>query len=432
MKKLIAMLLCVALMLSLSTMAFAAKAPEIRVEAEKPSAKTVDTKFNPYSWDATGATGVDHTKRVLDADGLEYTSAEKNVINIAYKDSYTYTFDAAAAGTYELHIKADCDRDIKVTYAINGGANADGNFMGHTGGAGAGYGGIEDFKLGDVELVKGSNTLTVTLIKNEANVNLFTDAFVFVPADDVVIEDENDDNNNGGDVDEILKGTPTVDGKLDDMYKKSMSIVQGKTPDVINANANDTDNVEATIYFLHDGEWLYICAVVTGDTEIIDTEKSWPLDGVDVWFLTPNAPTDATRSKITMEAHASPSSEFVNDRENELGVDMSKVVNAATRDQANNTYTVEAKLPIPYASKSEGTIAINTQLNNAYSDGSKFGSYGAQYTIAPTILALSDTSAETPSKPDVNPGTGDMAIAGLVVAMMAATAGVVVMKKKEF
>jgi hypothetical protein len=31
-----------------------------------------------------------------------------------------------------------------------------------------------------------------------------------------------------------------------------------------------------------------------------------------------------------------------------------------------------------------------------------------------------------------NPGTGDMSVAGLVVAMMAATAGVVVLKKKEF
>jgi len=39
---------------------------------------------------------------------------------------------------------------------------------------------------------------------------------------------------------------------------------------------------------------------------------------------------------------------------------------------------------------------------------------------------------ENPGEGEVNPGTGDMAIAGLALAMMAATAGVVVLKKKEF
>lgn len=39
---------------------------------------------------------------------------------------------------------------------------------------------------------------------------------------------------------------------------------------------------------------------------------------------------------------------------------------------------------------------------------------------------------EQPENPGNNPGTGDMSVAGLVIAMMAATAGVVVLKKKEF
>ena len=47
-----------------------------------------------------------------------------------------------------------------------------------------------------------------------------------------------------------------------------------------------------------------------------------------------------------------------------------------------------------------------------------------------------ENPGETPENPgeggEVNPGTGDMAIAGLALAMMAATAGIVVMKKKEF
>lgn len=39
---------------------------------------------------------------------------------------------------------------------------------------------------------------------------------------------------------------------------------------------------------------------------------------------------------------------------------------------------------------------------------------------------------EQPENPGNNPGTGDMSVAGLVIAMMAATAGIVVLKKKEF
>ena len=64
MKKIIATLLCLALMLSLATVSFAAVA-DIRIEAEKPSDKAVHTEFHRYSWEPEGSTkGVDHTNRV--------------------------------------------------------------------------------------------------------------------------------------------------------------------------------------------------------------------------------------------------------------------------------------------------------------------------------------------------------------------------------
>lgn len=432
MKKIIAMLLCLALMLGLATVSFAA-VDNIRIEAEKPSDKAVHTEFHRYSWEPEGSTkGVDHTNRVLDADGLEYVNAEKTIINFAYLDSYTYTVDVAAAGTYELHALLDCDRDIEIHYTVNGGAEVKSNtYPGHTNGAG--YAGkMEDQVLGNVELVKGSNTLTFTAKAQEANVNIQMDAYVLVPVN-VTEEPE--------ELPEILKGTPTVDGKLDDLYKESYTFKINNKDFPVLAAAGDTDNLEATLYFLHDGEYLYVCAVVTGDSEIIDTDKSWPLDGVDVWFLQPD-PSSNFRTKITLEAHGSPSGEFnANQHENELygrepSVDMSKVVNAATQDQATNSYITEAKMPIPYASESEGTIVINVQLNNAYSNGS-YGSYGEQWAGDRTTIVLSNTAATAPTPPVVNPDpstppTGDAI--SVIVALMAISAigAAVVLKKKEF
>lgn len=441
MKKIIVTLLCLALMLSLATVSFAA-VDNIRIEAEKPTEKTVDTEFHRYSWEPEGSTnGIDHTNRVLDADGLEYQNGDKAVINFAYLDSYTYTFEAAAAGTYELHILGDCDRDIDVTYTINGGAAVDGKFNGHTGGAGAGYGGIEDFNLGEVTLVKGSNTLSVTLTKQEKNINLFTDAYVLVPVN--VTEEQP----------EILKGTPVVDGQLDKLYESSLSMVQGKEPAIWVSGAGDPDDVQATVYFLHDGEYLYVCAVVTGDSAVIDTEASgWACDGIDVWFLTPAAPSEPTRTKITLDAFGQPydaDNKYIGAYENSLNVDLSKIEKAATRTE--NGYVTEAKIPVPYASESEGTIAINLQLNNIYtydaaagngsatSGDANFGFYGAQFAVAPSIIVLSNTAATEPApeQPPVtpdpeNPKSGD-AIAAVIALLAVSACGVAVVSgKKKF
>ena len=233
---------------------------------------------------------------------------------------------------------------------------------------------------------------------------------------------------------EILKGTPVVDGKLDGLYKGSLSIVQGKEP-AIWVPKEDPDNVEATVYFLHEGEYLYVCAVVTGDSTIVDTGAvGWACDGIDVWFLTPEA---NVRSKITLDAFAQPYDEdnkYIGNFENGLNVDLTKIEKAAVRDEANNTYVVEAKIPVPYYSESEGTIGINIQLNNVYdadantdTGNKKGGFYGAQYNN-PVVIALSNTAAKAPAGSDE---TGDAI--SLVIAMLAVSAlGITVMKKKEF
>jgi hypothetical protein len=94
---------------------------------------------------------------------------------------------------------------------------------------------------------------------------------------------------------------------------------------------------------------------------------------------------------------------------------------------------VEAKIPVPYYSESEGTIGINIQLNNVYdpadtgSGAYNGGFYGAQYNN-PVVIALSDTAAKAPSGSDK---TGDMI--GVVIALLAVSGtAITVLKKKEF
>ena len=235
---------------------------------------------------------------------------------------------------------------------------------------------------------------------------------------------------------EILKGAPVVDGKLDGLYEDSYKVVQGKNP-AIWVPKEDNDNVEATVYFLHDGEFLYVCAVITGDSAIVDTGAvGWACDGIDVWFMTPEA---NVRSKITLDAFAQPydaDNKYIGAYENGLNVDVSKVEKAAVR--GDGSYVVEAKIPVPYYSKSEGTIGINIQLNNVYDadantdTGNKQGGfYGAQYNN-PVIIALSDTAAVAPAEPIEPPvDTGDSI--GVVLALLAVSGtALVVLKKKEF
>ena len=237
---------------------------------------------------------------------------------------------------------------------------------------------------------------------------------------------------------EILKGTPVVDGKLDGLYKDSHQISVDKSS-VIWVPKEDPDDVKTTAYFLHDGEYLYVCAVITGDTTIVDTgAKGWACDGIDVWFLLPES---TTRTKITLDAFAQPYDEdnkYIGNFENGLNVDLSKVEKAAIRDEANNSSVVEAKIPIPYYSESEGTIGINVQLNNVYdpadtgSGAYNGGFYGAQYNN-PVVIVLSETEAVAPVDPDPsNPKDGDSISVFVALMAVSAIGAAVIIKKKEF
>jgi len=194
--------------------------------------------------------------------------------------------------------------------------------------------------------------------------------------------------------DTILKGTAVIDGKVDDAYLSSYSVAVDYTMP-FNVPVASPDKIQAKTYFLHDGEHLYVVAEVTGDSAVVDTGLiSWVSDSVEIWFSNPAGMS----SKIVMDAYATPwPHNATNDRENKMKIDLNQVELAVVRN--DDGYTVEMKTAIPYYRKSEGTVAINVQLNNVYAadsdasnwdtrNGGCFGTQPARHQ--PIIVELSE------------------------------------------
>ena len=143
----------------------------IRIEAEKPSEKIVDTQNRTD----LGGNPMDHSYReaLLGADGLHYANDNKTAIIFAAFDSYTYTFEAAQAGKYVLYIVASCDRDSPIQIKLNG-VSTGGNFIRND------FNGFDQVKLAVVDVAEGTNTLFVTITENK-NHNLMADQYILIP-----------------------------------------------------------------------------------------------------------------------------------------------------------------------------------------------------------------------------------------------------------
>ncbi len=432
-KKTLAMLLCIAVMLSLGTMAFAEEPVRIKVEAEAATEKELfsgviyDYKNDPILWNGTDT----HENRPVE-DGYHYSEGwNKTVINICPKDTYTYTFEVATAGTYTFGVYGGTDRNTPFQIYVDGSETAETATM-----TAPGSYPFKETPIHTLHLTAGIHTIKISINENK-NHNLAADYFYLDLGE--ADPDQSTDSETGVTASvEILKGTATVDGKLDEAYKSSLKLTVDKSS-VIWVPKEDPDNVSAEVYFLHDGEYLYICGVITGDSKVVNTNpqkpEEWAVDGLDIWFLLPELPL---RTKFTMDAFALPYGTSLQTKEQEWShnIDVTKITKAA--ELGDGVYVVEAKLPIPYYSESEGVLAINVQLNNVYDaevnskvDNYNGGFYGKQYKeaeIDATIAALSDKEASVGG----SDSTGDPI--ALVAALLAVSAlGItVVAKKKEF
>lgn len=206
----------------------------------------------------------------------------------------------------------------------------------------------------------------------------------------------------------IANATPTVDGVLDDAYLQSYSVVTD-TNEIVWVPKEHTDNdLKSTTYFLHDGQWLYIAAVVTGDSAVVDTGMNdWVADSVEIWL----SDSSDLYTKVPLGAfgNALPNG-AIGEFDNKLHIDFTGSEVSATQNDGG--YVVEAKIPLSFYDETNTSIGINVQLNNIASADTNAGNvadsvagfFGSQATGAdPIILTLADMTA--PAEPIVQKGT---------------------------
>ncbi len=218
-----------------------------------------------------------------------------------------------------------------------------------------------------------------------------------------------------------LTGTPEVDGKLDEIYTQSGSVVLSKDTAPFYKTNDDAlkSDQGSTTYFLHDDDYVYFCTVMTDSTPV-DTgiKDSWKADAVELWF---NVGASGNQ-KVSVDAFGTKVYGVVD----AISVDKCKF--AATQGDA--TYTIEyaipksdfKKSPIPFS------VQINDCLDKEATTIAARGSQGVGDT-----LKLSDEKVVVKKveekKEETAAQTADMGLIASITAMAASAA--VIFKKKH-
>ena len=215
-----------------------------------------------------------------------------------------------------------------------------------------------------------------------------------------------------------LTGTPTVDGKLDDIYTQSQAIETSTKSKKIwsSGNGADKSDADAKTYVLHDNDYIYFCTVVKESTIVECGIKSgWQSDAVELWIKFDGA----NKKKVSVDAFGT---KIYGDI-----ADTSKYKSAVTR--ADGQYITE--LAIPKADFKKEPVGISVQINDfqeaAATNGAAWGSQGAEDTITLSSDKVVVKKTET-KKPDSAAKTADAGIIASIAAM-AASAAVIFRKK---
>lgn len=226
-----------------------------------------------------------------------------------------------------------------------------------------------------------------------------------------------------------LKGTPKIDGVLDDIYTQSGTMVTNDTMYVWNwGGENPKGNASAVSYFLHDDSYVYICTVAKDET-LIDTGvlEGWKADGVEHWYIDNNgAKTHVSFDAFGNTVYGDPNANSFN-----------TVKTAATKN--GDTYTVEMAIPLDAFQVTDGSVLMSIQVNDCFAadgnDGQAWGSQAAdsKLVLSDTAVKVEETTAPVdttaPADDTASVATADMGIVASAIAL--AASALVVFKKKH-
>lgn len=192
---------------------------------------------------------------------------------------------------------------------------------------------------------------------------------------------------------DVKKGTPVVDGVLDENYLQSYSYKITTENPVYNAGVEYTDAADttATSYFLWDDKYIYVCTVVTDSTllsvgkDVLDAaDYTWQNDVCEMWWN-----VDGTQYLVNLDAFGlrMTGSPTVTGSEG--------YVAKSTMDK--NSYIVE--FAYPYSNKAANTFNYSTQINNILAeDASKIICIGAQKAVYQFTLSSTEVTYPEPEK----------------------------------
>lgn len=239
---------------------------------------------------------------------------------------------------------------------------------------------------------------------------------------------------------DILKGTPSVDGTLDDIYTQSASYELDNLGFYIWGDGAMAADAAATAYFLWDASYLYLAVAVT-DSTIFSAEVGdvWQNDAAEVWFLDED---------MQFKIHAAADGNFF------LGADAAgatpfvfeNALHAAKID--GSRYVVEMALPMNNLAAGK-TFGFTLQVNDIFSTdasaaGTASGSQTAEHvftciatevvlpvveTEAPATEAPAEAEAETPAVVTTAAQTADIVGIAVLISVMA-LAGAVISRRK--
>ncbi len=191
----------------------------------------------------------------------------------------------------------------------------------------------------------------------------------------------------------VKKGTPVVDGVLDEIYLQSHSYKITTENPLYNDGAEYTDAADtmAASYFLWDDKYIYVCTVVTDSTlfsvgmDVLDaTDYTWQNDVCEMWWN-----VDGTQYLVNLDAFGFKMTGFPTVTGSE------GYVAKSTMDQTS--YTVE--FAYPYANKTADTFNYSTQINNILAeDASKIICIGAQKAAYQFTLSATEVIYPEPEK----------------------------------
>lgn len=220
----------------------------------------------------------------------------------------------------------------------------------------------------------------------------------------------------------ILKGTPTFDGAVDDIYTQSMTYDLDNFGFYVWGDTTAATDQTATAYMLWDESYLYIAIKVKDSTFFPAADPtSWQNDSAEMWFVDEDM-------KFKIHECGDGTGFFVGtDADGATPFDFTKAKQAVAK--TDDGYSVEIELPMNKLAAGK-TFTFSLQVNDVTaadgSSGSASGSQNADAQLTCVADAAVTTAIETEAAPETTAApaavAADTAAAETAAPAAAATA----------